>query len=252
MSVAVFSPTSVEVFKMKSAANPGSGEVSDLMLSSNDFCAVFVHEMANPLNGMFVTLQIMERRLQGKPGCLDQTIVDLLRNLRGEIERLMSLLAQLRSLRIFSPPEVGPISLASEVADLLALEQAQYAQHGIRVEQKIAADLPAVMADHAKLRQVLLNLCKNAVEAMPNGGTLTLRGYKAETEICLEIADTGEGIPEDTQLFQPFATTKPGGTGLGLAIALEIVRQHNGTLSYSSQPGKGTVFCIRLPPATHV
>jgi signal transduction histidine kinase len=162
----------------------------------------------------------------------------------------MLLLAPLRSLRLFSPPELRAVRLAGEVSDLLAMEAAQYAQRGIRVEQNIASDLPPVMADHAKLRQVLLNLCKNAVEAMPNGGTLTFTGYKTEAEVCLEVGDTGAGIPEGAKLFQPFATTKAGGTGLGLAIALEIVRQHNGSLSYSSQPGKGTVFCLRLPLAT--
>jgi signal transduction histidine kinase len=117
----------------------------------------------------------------------------------------------------------------------------------IKVEHQIPDDLPPVLADKEKLARVLLNLCANAFDAMPNGGELTLRAYKADERVCLEIEDTGVGIPENFDPFRPFNTTKEKGWGLGLAVVSQIVQALNGTLSYESQPGKGTTFRIRLP-----
>jgi hypothetical protein len=103
------------------------------------------------------------------------------------------------------------------------------------------------MADRAKLRQILLNLCKNAVEAMPNGGTLTLQSYAREEWVCLDIADTGDGVPEAMPVFDPGVTNKPNGSGLGLTIVREIVKQHKGRLSYTTQWGKGSTFHLQFP-----
>ena len=103
------------------------------------------------------------------------------------------------------------------------------------------------MADAARLKQALLNLCKNAVEAMPGGGTLTVRGRPFAGQVSLEITDTGVGIPADVDIFQLFTTTKDYGTGLGLAIVRQIISAHQGTIAYHSVPGKGTTFTVSLP-----
>jgi signal transduction histidine kinase len=104
-----------------------------------------------------------------------------------------------------------------------------------------------VPANAEKLKQVLLNLCKNAFEAMPDGGTLTLRGRRTDGRVSLEIEDTGAGIPKGIDIFELFTTTKSHGTGLGLAIVRQIIGAHGGTITYSSQPGKGTTFRLSLP-----
>jgi signal transduction histidine kinase len=95
-----------------------------------------------------------------------------------------------------------------------------------------------------------LNLCKNALEAMPDGGTLTVRLHNTGEQITLEVADTGIGVPEEVNIFEPFVTTKPEGTGLGLPIVRQIVAAHGGTLTYTSEPEKGTTFIVRLPLKT--
>jgi signal transduction histidine kinase len=106
-----------------------------------------------------------------------------------------------------------------------------------------------VLADHGKIKQALLNLFKNAEDAMPKGGTLTLRAYKSEDRVILEVRDSGIGIPQNLNIDEPFTTTKPGGTGLGLMIVRQIMAHHHGFLSYTSDPGKGTSFFLSFPVA---
>ena len=105
------------------------------------------------------------------------------------------------------------------------------------------------LATVKRLKQALLNLCKNAFEAMPEGGLLRLRGYLANGEIVLEVTDTGVGVPDGIDIFEPFRTTKSKGTGLGLMIVRQIVAAHGGRVSYSSEPGKGSTFRLILPLA---
>ena len=98
-----------------------------------------------------------------------------------------------------------------------------------------------------KLKQALINLCKNGVEAMAEGGLLRIRVSKVDGYVVLEVSDTGPGLPEGLDVFEPFVTTKEHGTGLGLSVVREIALAHGGTISYNSEPGKGTSFCMMLP-----
>jgi len=137
-----------------------------------------------------------------------------------------------------------PLELVQEV---LAFEGSSYARRGIEIALDWPADLPRIMADSGKIKQLLLNLCRNAVEAMPNGGRLTVNAFVAKGCLHLHIVDTGVGIPEGVNIFEPFVSTKSSGTGLGLMIAKQIVLAHQGTISHSSAPGKGTIFQLTFP-----
>jgi signal transduction histidine kinase len=117
----------------------------------------------------------------------------------------------------------------------------------IHVERSFGAKLPEIVADADKLKQVFLNLFKNAVEAMPEGGILTIRGEPRERDVFVQVIDTGPGIAAGVDPFQPFSTTKREGTGLGLAIVKEIVAAHGGTLDFVSHAGQGTTFNLTLP-----
>jgi signal transduction histidine kinase len=214
--------------------------------SSHKFCDYIAHELAGPLNGMLMSVDLIVKYLEANPRAADE-IGDLPTILESEIKRLALLLKELRSSRVLGDVNLQPTALPAEIRELLALQSEYYEQGRIQINRYGPVDLPRIMADRSKLRQVLLNLCKNAVEAMPNGGTLTLRSYTSEEWVCLDISDTGEGIPETMRVFEPAVTNKPQSSGLGLAIVREIVRQHKGTVSYTTQRGKGTTFHLKFP-----
>jgi signal transduction histidine kinase len=156
----------------------------------------------------------------------------------------------LRDLGAFARPlklNLEPTQLASFLTVFLAGEQRQLASKSIRVDLDLTGALPLVLVDRLKFKQVLRNLCKNAVEAMPHGGTLTVRASESAEAIWLEIEDTGTGIPSGLNVFELFTTTKAEGTGLGLAVVLKIVAAHGGRITYKSEERKGTTFCVSLP-----
>ena len=117
----------------------------------------------------------------------------------------------------------------------------------VQILWECSPDLPPIPGDAAKLKQAFLNLFKNAVEAMPYGGILSIKGYLSGASICIDISDTGIGIPDDLKVFDLFSSTKPHGTGLGLFIVQQIVLAHDGVVSYASTAGKGTTFHLTLP-----
>ena len=207
--------------------------------------AMFAHEIGNPLNGISTTIQVLERQLAKKSRAQDG--LGILKDLRAEVNRLGSLLQEFRFLARPQQLDLQPTDMSNLIAELLAVEAPQYAQAGIRVNVEFAPNMPPAMVDGGKVKQALLNLCSNAAEAMPQGGTLTLRGYKSDGEVCLEVADTGIGIAEGLDIFKLFTTTKPEGTGLGLAIVRQVVSAHGGWINYRSRPGEGTVFRLTLP-----
>lgn len=212
--------------------------------------AKFAHEIGNPLNSMYMAAQRLERRLTKQRQLLDDnTIIPLVHSLTGEIRRLTVLLDEFRSLARRQQVSARPIRLDLLVHDVLTVLAPEYSAQAIEIKPEVSPEIATVEADGQRLRQVLLNLCKNAAEAMPEGGTLTVRAYNSGDRVTLEVSDTGVGVPPDMDIFEPFHTTKAQGTGLGLTIARQIVVAHHGTLTYRSIPGQGTTFTVVLPLA---
>jgi PAS domain S-box-containing protein len=218
---------------------------SERLAAMGTTAAVFAHEIGNPLNAISSTLQLLQMQSAENPAnaWLDSTLEDVMK----EVYRLGDLLDDFRSLARPRQLDLRPTSLPQVITDVMAIQVAQCAAQGIEVKVDIPAHLPTVMADGRRLKQALLNLFKNAIEATAGGGKLTVRGYASEGQVSLEIGDTGVGIPDNFHVFELFKTTKHQGTGLGLAIVRQIVSAHQGTISYRSEPGKGTTFTISLP-----
>jgi two-component system, LuxR family, sensor kinase FixL len=209
--------------------------------------SVFAHEIGNPLNAMFVAVQLVERELSKVPDGISPSLAANVKGLKDEITRLSHLLHDFRSLSQRKQYNFHPLSLGELVGQLYSLESEKLRAQGITAEQSVPADLPLIVADRDKLTQALLNLCENACEAMPRGGKLSCAAEESGDQVIFEIRDTGIGIPEKLNVFEPFITTKSSGTGLGLMIVRQIISAHAGTISYNSNVDEGTVFRISLP-----
>ena len=207
----------------------------------NTTAALFAHEVASPLQGMSASLQLMECGLQTNHDALLT-----MRTFRREVDRLIILLNEFRSASVPQSLNLKSSGLREIVEEALAVQLILYRNAGVKVRFDFEDGLPALELDAPKIKQVILNLCKNALDAMPKGGDLNIRCYSLGAAVILEIADTGIGMPEGLDPFALFKTTKLNGTGLGLPIVEQIVLAHNGTIEYTSEPGRGTTFKIVL------
>lgn len=203
------------------------------------------HEVANPLSGISFALEYVERELEMRPfdGHLRAAVQGALR----EVGRLDSLLSEFRGIARPQTLDLKKTDLVKIIEEVLACQFETYRALGITVKLEFNDFVPPVMADAGKIKQVILNLCKNGVEAMPTGGYLGLKVYPAGPAVVLEISDTGIGLPGGLDIFELFTTTKPDGSGLGLPLVREIVSAHKGTINYTTEPGHGTTFKIYLP-----
>jgi signal transduction histidine kinase len=168
---------------------------------------------------------------------------------KGEINRLDYIVTQfLQAIRPVAP-QCKPISLNEVVEKTADLLRPEIENRGIHVEMRLARQLPKTPLDPTQIQQVLVNLVKNALQAMTRDGVLTLQTGEDSDGVWVSVADTGGGIPQEqlNRIFEPFFTTKRKGTGLGLMIVQRIVRSHEGRLELESQVGKGTQFRVWLP-----
>jgi PAS domain S-box-containing protein len=215
------------------------------------------HEIGNPLNALHIHLQLMARevrKLQRIDGVPDlKEAVDRLGGFlgvaTGEIDRLDYIITEfLQALRP-SAPKLQAGSLNDTGQETLALLRPELEDRGLKVVSELASGLPPVLFDPAQLKQVLVNLIKNAMQATPPQGTLTLRSGSTQEAVWMAVSDTGPGIPPEqlNRIFEPFYTTKNKGTGLGLLIVQRIIRDHGGRIELESTVGKGTTFKLWLP-----
>jgi len=168
---------------------------------------------------------------------------------KGEIARLDYIVTQFLHAIRPAPLHLVPASLNDVVRETTELLRPEIENRGLTIKQKLARRLPETPIDPAQIKQALVNLIKNAIQAMTNGGVLTLHTYERSDGIWVSVSDTGGGIPPEQiqRIFEPFYTTKKKGTGLGLMIVQRIVREHGGRIELESRVGQGTLFRIWLP-----
>jgi PAS domain S-box-containing protein len=223
-------------------------QVSERLSALGRITAGVAHEVKNPLNSMRLWLENLKESL---PAEMDTNAMQAVQVLDKEIDRLDAVVK--RFLDFTRPMEVRleATQLADILREVIEVAQPQLRKSKVEVAQLLPIDVPEVYVDRALLKQAILNLVLNAVEAMPAGGQLHLmlsrRGEMAE----ISVGDTGKGIPPENKqkIFQLFFTTRPGGSGIGLASTFRIIQLHNGSIDFTSEVGRGTTFRIELPLA---
>jgi PAS domain S-box-containing protein len=215
------------------------------LATMGELAASIAHEINNPLS----TVSLHVESMLGQTGP-DEPRRHVLEVVEQEVDRIASLVANLLQFSRRSRQQISTVDVRDEIDKTLELIHYHLRKQRIEVVREFADELPMIQADRQHLLQLFLNLITNASDAMPQGGTLTIR-VNAADNVTVEIIDTGAGIaPEDlARVVEPFFTTKPEGegTGLGLPICRRIAKEHGGKLEIASEPGKGTTVRVVLP-----
>jgi signal transduction histidine kinase len=209
------------------------------------------HEIRNPLGSIFLHVDLLEEELNRPSADSATEIAHALAEIKTQLARLDELVQDYLSLVRIAAAQQVPVELGLFVTQCAQELTPALTAHAITLQLEAVDRIGIVALHEHTFRRVLLNLVQNAMDAMPQGGTLTLRGRRQDAMVHLDVEDTGSGIsPEQTpQIFEPLHTTKPGGTGLGLYIVQEVVAAHGGQVAVQSTVGSGTIFTITLPLA---
>jgi signal transduction histidine kinase len=210
------------------------------------------HELRNPLFPLQITVENLQRARKLDHEQFMEVFTESTATLKTELANLNSIVARFSDFSKMPAPRFERMDVNETIREVLRLFDAQFNEVGkpaITRELFLKDGLPEVDGDPELLHRAFQNVVLNAVDAMPAGGTLTLRTCDLDGKIRVEIADTGNGLTseESARLFTPYYTTKPQGTGLGLAIVQSVVSDHHGTVSISSEEGRGTTIRIDLP-----
>jgi nitrogen fixation/metabolism regulation signal transduction histidine kinase len=206
------------------------------------------HELKNPLFPLQITVENMQRARESYPEQFDEVFRESTGTLLAELANLKQIIGRFSDFAKMPAPEMQAVDLNELAAGTLKLFEPQLAKSRVQANAELDPQLRPVHADPEQMTRVLRNLVLNAIDAMPEGGTLTVRTVALAGGARLEVSDTGQGLtPEECErLFTPYYTTKTHGTGLGLAIVQSVVSDHKGRIAVESSPGKGSTFRIEL------
>jgi two-component system NtrC family sensor kinase len=234
----------------------GLSRAQALALSNERLAAIgkmaahVTHEIRNPLSAMGLNVEMLEEEI-GQDGTARPEVKNLLAAIHREVQRLEHLSEEYLRVARLPQPRMEADDVAAAVREIVAFARPEIELAGCRVELTVEADLRPALFDEAQLRQALLNLLRNAREAMPGGGAIEVRVAAEGMSVVVDVADRGGGIPEDirARVFDPFFSTKGEGTGLGLAITRHILEAHGGSVTCEPRGGGGTAFRLALPIA---
>ncbi|ORC31784.1 PAS domain-containing sensor histidine kinase [Marispirochaeta aestuarii] len=208
------------------------------------------HEIKNPLGSISIHIQLIQKALgNGANGKNTETIQNYLDIVNEEVDRLNGIIVDF--LFAVRPMDVNLVAqnLNDLVHELFEFIHYELEEQKIRLEFNLDDRMPELQLDVKYMKQALLNIVKNAISAMPEGGTLRVETIARDDQVELSIRDTGVGIPEEnmTKIFEPYFTTKDFGSGLGLTLVYKIIKEHQGEINLESREGEGTTFTITLP-----
>jgi two-component system, NtrC family, nitrogen regulation sensor histidine kinase NtrY len=210
------------------------------------------HELKNPLFPLQLTVENLLRAREQSPEQFDEVFREGSRTLLAEISNLKGIIGRFSDFSKMPQPQLQEVQVNETLRDVAQLFQAQFQAPGratITCKLDLDRSVGNVAADPELLHRAFSNLVLNAMDAMPSGGALSLRSWRADGKITVEVSDTGSGLTREEceRIFTPYYTSKQHGTGLGLAIVQSVVSDHGGTISVQSEPGRGTTFVIELP-----
>jgi signal transduction histidine kinase len=222
---------------------------AERMAAVGTLASSLAHEVRNPLNSISLQLVLLSRRVARLGAGPDPELAALTEAARREIDRLDELVGEFLSLSSIDRVRLREQDFPGIVREVLDLMAPMASQKGVSLAEGVSDPLPTILLDREKIKQVLINLVRNAIEATSEGGSVTLTSRLTGDTVLVEVTDTGVGIEAGLDVFDFFITTKRGGTGLGLPIARRIVEAHGGRLTFESEPGVGTTFCVTLKTA---
>ncbi len=235
-----------------------SVQMKNQLLASEHLAAVgrmsaqVAHEIRNPLSAIGLNAELLEEEFsQFLPKPQGNEAVLLLRAIEHEIERLTQITESYLTLTKTPKPKYQNCDLNNSVTSLITMIRAELKAKKIQLDLHLKTPAPIAWADPGQVRQVLINTIRNAEEAMPEGGVLSIRTHLKDNQCQLLVQDNGTGIPPPIQprIFEPFYTTKADGTGLGLSLTKQIIIEHGGSIEVSESSSSGTTIAIQLPPA---
>ncbi len=217
---------------------------ADRLSALGELSASMAHEIRNPLGSIKGAVEILKDDYRE-----DEAKYEFIRILLKETDRLNRIVQEFLGFARPKQPEFQPADMNEAIESVLVLTTQEARKAGVKVGKRLDAAIGKRSMDAGLLKQAFLNLVLNAIQAMPEGGVLTVESSIKDGMIEVAVSDTGIGIPEENRkkLFSPFFTTKKNGTGLGLAITYRIIENHRGSIDVVSEPGKGTTFTVRIP-----
>jgi PAS domain S-box-containing protein len=222
---------------------------AESLASLTTLAAGVAHEIKNPLGSIGIHMQLIQKALSG----LDSEGIDQIEEyvdvVNEEVERLNRIVVDFLFAVRPMDTRLEDRDLNAIVHDLLEFVRFELKEADIEIQEDLAEDLPTLEIDEKYLKQALLNIVKNAISAMPDGGTLAASSLQQGDVVILKITDTGLGMSEETlnKIFEPYFTTKDFGSGIGLTMVYKVVKEHMGDISVVSQEGKGASFSISFP-----
>ncbi len=215
----------------------------------SQLAAGVAHEVGNPLNALQIHLELLKKEIGKLPSKSQEKLIDFVKIIKEEIARLDKIVNQFLEASRPSLLKLEEAKIENTLKELIAFLSPEFVKNNIEIKQNYSPHIPSFLIDSEQIKQALLNIFKNSIEAMPEGGNIYVSTFLRGDRIEVAIKDEGVGIAEDKlyRIFEPYFTTKADGSGLGLMITYRIVKAHGGDIKFKSKLGKGTEITIILP-----